>query len=85
MEIIEKAPAKINLGLDVLYKREMDGYHELEMVMSSVDLADRLIFEEIPENKILIETNKAFYPLINEIMCTRLPRSSNNVTVSRKA
>ena len=55
MEIIEKAPAKINLGLDVLYKREIDGYHELEMVMSSVDLADRLIFEEIPENKILIE------------------------------
>lgn len=63
MEIIEKAPAKINLGLDVLYKRETDGYHELEMVMSSVDLADRLIFEEIPENKILIETNKAFLPI----------------------
>ena len=42
MEIIEKAPAKINLGLDVLGKRA-DGYHELEMVMSSVDLADRLI------------------------------------------
>ena len=63
MEIIEKAPAKINLGLDVLYKREIDGYHELEMVMSSVDLADRLIFEEIPENKILIETNKAFLPI----------------------
>ena len=41
MEIIEKAPAKINLGLDVLYKRE-DNYHELEMVMSSVDLADHL-------------------------------------------
>lgn len=37
MEIIEKAPAKINLGLDVLEKRT-DGYHELEMVMSSVDL-----------------------------------------------
>ena len=64
MEIIEKAPAKINLGLDVLYKREMDGYHELEMVMSSVDLDDRLIFEEIPENKILIETNKAFLPIL---------------------
>lgn len=46
MEIIEKAPAKINLGLDVLEKRT-DGYHELEMVMSSVDLADRLIMEEI--------------------------------------
>ena len=61
MEIIEKAPAKINLGLDVLGKRA-DGYHELEMVMSSVDLADRLIMEEL-EDKIIIETNKAFLPI----------------------
>ncbi|MFD2730006.1 4-(cytidine 5'-diphospho)-2-C-methyl-D-erythritol kinase [Enterococcus camelliae] len=62
MEIFEKAPAKINLGLDVLYKRE-DGYHELEMVMASVDLADRLTFERLDENKIIIESNKAFLPL----------------------
>ena len=62
MEIIEKAPAKINLGLDVLGKRA-DGYHELEMVMSSVDLADRLIMEEIAEDKIIVETNKAFLPI----------------------
>ena len=62
MEIIEKAPAKINLGLDVLGKRA-DGYHELEMVMSSVDLADRLIMEELEEDRIIIETNKAFLPI----------------------
>ncbi|KAF1295283.1 4-(cytidine 5'-diphospho)-2-C-methyl-D-erythritol kinase [Enterococcus sp. JM4C] len=62
MEIIEKAPAKINLGLDVLHKRS-DGYHELEMIMSSVDLADRLTIEEIAENKIIIETNRAFLPV----------------------
>ena len=62
LEIIEKAPAKINLGLDVLYKRE-DGYHELEMVMASVDLADRLTITELAENKIVIETNKAFLPV----------------------
>lgn len=62
MEIIEKAPAKINLGLDVLHKRS-DGYHELEMVMSSVDLADRLTIEEIAEDKIIIETNRAFLPV----------------------
>ena len=62
MELIEKAPAKINLGLDVLYKRP-DGYHELEMVMSSIDLADHLFFEELPEDKIIVETNKAFLPV----------------------
>ncbi|GBD70053.1 4-(cytidine 5'-diphospho)-2-C-methyl-D-erythritol kinase [Tetragenococcus halophilus] len=61
MEIIEKAPAKINLGLDVLYKRE-DNYHELEMVMSSVDLADHLSFEPLREDQIVIESNKAFLP-----------------------
>ncbi|MDN6639584.1 MAG: 4-(cytidine 5'-diphospho)-2-C-methyl-D-erythritol kinase [Tetragenococcus sp.] len=62
MEIIEKAPAKINLGLDVLYKRA-DGYHELEMVMSSVDLADRLSFERLSADQIVIESNKAFLPI----------------------
>lgn len=58
---MEKAPAKINLGLDILGKRP-DGLHELAMVMTSIDLADRLYLEEIPENKIIIETNKAFLP-----------------------
>ena len=36
-----KAPAKINLTLDVLHKRP-DGYHEVEMIMTTVDLADRI-------------------------------------------
>lgn len=62
MEIIEKAPAKINLGLDALYKRE-DGYHELEMVMASVDLADRLFFESLTDDQIIIETDNSFIPV----------------------
>lgn len=39
----EKAYAKINLTLDVLGRRE-DGYHELSMVMETVDLHDTLRF-----------------------------------------
>ena len=39
-----KAPAKINLTLDVLHKRP-DGYHEVEMIMTTVDLADRIGLE----------------------------------------
>ena len=62
MEIIEKAPAKINLGLDVLEKRT-DGYHELEMVMSSVDLADRIVLEPIEKDQIIVQSNKAFLPV----------------------
>lgn len=61
-EITEKAPAKINLTLDVLHKRE-DGYHELEMVMTSVDLADHVTLKTIKENKIIIQSNNGFLPL----------------------
>jgi 4-diphosphocytidyl-2-C-methyl-D-erythritol kinase len=42
MEIIY-APAKINLALDVLYRRS-DGYHEVDMIMQSITLADELEF-----------------------------------------
>jgi 4-diphosphocytidyl-2-C-methyl-D-erythritol kinase len=38
------APAKINLTLDVLYRRP-DGYHEVDMIMQSISLADELDFE----------------------------------------
>lgn len=63
MKIIEeKAPAKINLSLDVLHKRD-DGYHEMEMVMTSIDLADRLTLTLLEEDRILIESNNGFLPL----------------------
>ena len=35
-----KAMAKINLGLDVVRRRE-DGYHEVRMIMQTVNLYDR--------------------------------------------
>ncbi|MBM4083267.1 MAG: 4-(cytidine 5'-diphospho)-2-C-methyl-D-erythritol kinase [Planctomycetes bacterium] len=38
------APAKLNLFLEVLRKRE-DGYHDLETVMQEIDLCDELAFE----------------------------------------
>lgn len=41
MKLFLKAPAKINLALDVLGKRE-DGYHDVHTVMTTIDLADRL-------------------------------------------
>lgn len=37
--VVERAPAKLNLYLEVLGKRE-DGFHELATVMTSLDLAD---------------------------------------------
>ncbi len=38
------APAKINLALDILFKRP-DGYHEIDTVMQSIALADQITFE----------------------------------------
>ena len=40
-EFTIQAPAKLNLTLDVLGRRE-DGYHDLKMVMQSITLADQL-------------------------------------------
>ncbi|WP_211749468.1 4-(cytidine 5'-diphospho)-2-C-methyl-D-erythritol kinase [Paenibacillus sp. Marseille-Q4541] len=62
MKIYEKAPAKINLMLDVLHKRS-DGYHEVEMIMTMVDLADRIEMEEMPRDTIMISSQAGYIPL----------------------
>lgn len=59
-----KARAKINLGLDVLGKRE-NGYHDVRMVMQTVGIYDRLIITKIPEDEIRININLKFLP-VNE-------------------
>lgn len=46
--LLVKAPAKINLHLEVLGKRP-DGYHDLETLMVAVDRYDELTFEERPD------------------------------------
>ena len=46
--------AKINLGLQVLNKRE-DGYHNLHSLFMEIDLADELSFREASELKLGIE------------------------------
>ena len=56
-----KAPAKINLSLDVLYKRP-DNYHEVEMVMTTVDLADRIGLESRKDGQIKIISADNFVP-----------------------
>ncbi|MBX9955009.1 4-(cytidine 5'-diphospho)-2-C-methyl-D-erythritol kinase [Peribacillus simplex] len=61
MKLMEKAPAKINLALDVLFKRP-DGYHEVEMIMTTVDLADRIELKEIKGNHIQILSHNRFVP-----------------------
>lgn len=59
--LYEKAPAKINLTLDVLYKRP-DNYHEVEMVMTTVDLADRIGLEPREDGQIKIVSADRYVP-----------------------
>ena len=59
-----KARAKINLGLDVLGRRE-DGYHDVRMVMQTIGIYDRIIITKIPEDEIRIKSNLYFLP-VNE-------------------
>ncbi|PIR00576.1 MAG: 4-(cytidine 5'-diphospho)-2-C-methyl-D-erythritol kinase [Nitrospinae bacterium CG11_big_fil_rev_8_21_14_0_20_45_15] len=47
MKLEIRTPAKINLGLKILGKRD-DGYHELETLFQMVDFYDHLEFESIP-------------------------------------
>lgn len=60
-EFIIESYGKINLALDVLYKRE-DGYHQLNSIMQQISLKDKLIFKEIKEG-IVIKSNSKEVPL----------------------
>lgn len=59
--LIIESYGKINLGLDVLYKRA-DGYHELNTVMQQISLKDKLIFKEI-DSGIKVESRGLKIPL----------------------
>lgn len=63
-EITLKALAKINLGLDVVRRRE-DGYHEVRMIMQTIHLYDLLEIQKIREPEIQIVSNLSFLP-VNE-------------------
>lgn len=59
-----KAYAKVNISLDIVGKRESDGYHLLKMIMQSIDLYDEITVEKRKEG-ISISCNKPFVPLDN--------------------
>lgn len=59
--IILRPLAKVNLGLDVVRKRE-DGYHEVRMVMQSLNLHDHLVMEKTTSNEVTMKTNLHYLP-----------------------
>lgn len=56
-----KAYAKINLGLDVVRKRE-DGYHEVRMIMQTINLYDKLTINRTNNTSIMLNTNLQYLP-----------------------
>ncbi len=62
MEITEKAYAKLNLSLDVLGKRP-DGYHDLRMIMESVELADDVELTLREDGEIRMSANLSWLPV----------------------
>lgn len=59
--MILSSPAKINLVLDLLYRR-IDGFHEIDTVMCKIDLSDSI--EIVPDNEL-------------KVICRDVPQESN--------
>lgn len=60
--VMLKALAKINLGLDVLGKRE-NGYHDVRMVMQTIYLYDNVTVSRTKEKGIDLQCNLFYLPL----------------------
>ena len=68
MTMKEFAPAKINLFLDVIRKRE-DGYHDLGTVFQTVDVGDTLEFSVRDDGEIHLEyNNPQEYPVESDLV-----------------
>ncbi len=61
MDMILDAHCKINLGLDVLSRRD-DGYHEVRMIMQSLSLADKVSLKKNNDNIIRVSTSNSDLP-----------------------
>ena len=56
-DLCVRAPAKINLHLEVLGLRH-DGFHELAMLMQSIDLADSLRMRPTADGQISLQCDR---------------------------
>ncbi|SHI52109.1 4-(cytidine 5'-diphospho)-2-C-methyl-D-erythritol kinase [Lutispora thermophila] len=61
MKYIQKAPAKINLAIDVLSKRP-DGFHDVKMIMQSVALYDVISLKPVHGGRITVTSNSKNIP-----------------------
>ena len=65
-----KALAKINIGLDVTGIRD-DGYHEVSMIMQTVNLFDKLTIRKTADSSVTMSTNLKFLPVDDDNLCIK--------------
>lgn len=75
MQII--APAKINLALDVIAERA-DGYHQVDMVMQSIELSDLVTLQSAA--KIKLSCNLSYLPVDERNLAWRAARLLQETT-----
>jgi 4-diphosphocytidyl-2-C-methyl-D-erythritol kinase len=58
-DIVVQAPAKVNLFFEVLGRR-VDGYHEIETLVSPIGLYDTLVFTDTSDGKVTLTCQKVY-------------------------
>ena len=79
--VVVRAPAKLNLFLEVLGRRA-DGYHDIESLMVTVDLCDTLTFEAAPAGRIDLICDDPSLPTGSENLVVRAAEALRSVTGS---
>jgi 4-diphosphocytidyl-2-C-methyl-D-erythritol kinase len=85
--VVQRAPAKINLSLDVLGRRS-DGYHELRSVIQAISLYDVLVLQTGREESRVIVSDPAMtgsdYSLIDRAIAAMHEYAQVSTTITYK-
>ncbi len=79
--LIAHAPAKLNLFLKVLGKRE-DGFHEIETVMQTIDLCDTLLFQKRDDPQVTLSVRQVSpFSAKSQSVREEIPCDENNLVM----
>ncbi len=82
-KICVRSPAKINLHLEIIGKRE-DGYHELAMIMQNIDLFDYIEFENNQIGKIELNSDNKDLSLNNDNLIIKAANCLKEISNNKK-
>src|SRR4051794_3033246 len=80
--VVVRAPAKVNLFLEVLAKRP-DGYHEIATLMVAIRLFDTLVFQPLPTGELELQCDRADLTTGPDNLILRAARLLQEKTQSR--